>query len=588
MSATELHPELSGVAAEVPQTPSRYRNGALCAVLVALCMWVAWPVADMGLLDDWSYARTAQIYAQTGHFAYNGWATAILGWQIAWGALFIKVFGFSFTMLRVSMLPIAMATVFLFHQILVRFGVNSRNAVIGTLTLGLSPLFLPLADSFMTDIPGLLVILICIYCCQRAIASASTRSAILWLVLAAASNVAGGTVRQIAWLGTLVLVPTTGWMLRRRRGVLPVSLTLWAASVATIFVCMKWYARQPYSISESAFGLFATARLWALFFIPHDVGGSVLLSLLVLYPIVVPWLSTVRHLHAAAVRMLVFAFVICEALQYAFHMSLPWLRSNLILAEFAPHRSAGAQNPDRFLLPSWGSFVLAALVTVTGLLLLASIVQDRVRRAEAASTTGRPAHLAYALLLPYTISYFLLLCPRASVGFLFDRYLLGVMPVFIVWLLLFYQRRVGDRLPRASIACVAVLALLGIAGTHDWFAWQRARGAAIDEVLASGVAATDIQGGFEADGWTQIQHGHVNNRRIVTPSDAYVKPANLLYIPAECTSDFAEYTPAIHPVYSVGFNREPCFAPTEYPQVAYTRWLPPFHDTVSVQKLAVR
>ena len=588
VSAVPLRPGAAVTGVEATGHSRGYRNAALCAVLVAVCLWIAWPVSKMGFLDDWSYARTAQIYAQTGHFVYNGWATAMLGWQIVWGALFIKLFGFSFTILRVSMLPIAMATVFLFHQMLLRFGVSSRNAVIGTLTLGLSPLFLPLADSFMTDIPGLLVILICIYCCQRAIASGSTRSAILWLVLAAASNVGGGTVRQIAWLGALVVVPTTGWILRRRRGVLPVSVAMWAASVATIFGCMKWFARQPYSISESAFGLFATAKLWALFFIPRDVAGSGLLSLLVLYPIVVPWLSKARHLNAAAVRMLVFAFAICEALQYAFRMSLPWLRSNLILAEFAPHRSAGAQNPDRFLLPPWGSFVLGAVVTVTGLLLLANIVQDRARRSEAGATGKGPAQHAYELLLPYTISYFLLLCPRASVGFLFDRYLLGVMPVFIVWLLLYHQRRVADRLPRASIACLAVLALLGIAGTHDWFAWQRARGAAIDEVLASGVPATDIQGGFEADGWTQIQDGHLNNRRIVTPANAYVKPADGLHPSAECTSDFAEYTPAIRPVYAIGFDREPCFSPTKYPPVAYRRWLPPFQDTVSVQRLTVR
>src|SRR6185312_5966031 len=232
VSAVPLHAGVAVTGVAATNQSRGYRNAALCAILVAVCLWIAWPVSKMGFLDDWSYARTAQIYAQTGHFVYNGWATAMLGWQIVWGALFIKLFGFSFTILRVSMLPVAMATVFLFHQILLRFGVSSRNAVIGTLTLGLSPLFLPLADSFMTDIPGLLVILICIYCCQRAIGSTSTRNAILWLVLAAASNVAGGTVRQIAWLGALVVVPTTGWMLRRRRGVLPVSLTLWAASAA--------------------------------------------------------------------------------------------------------------------------------------------------------------------------------------------------------------------------------------------------------------------------------------------------------------------------------------------------------------------
>ncbi|HKO13800.1 MAG TPA: glycosyltransferase family 39 protein, partial [Acidobacteriaceae bacterium] len=201
MSTTLTSPDTVASTGQRPAPSIRYRNGLLCALLVAACLWVAWPVSNMGFLDDWSYAHIAKVFAANGHLIYDRWSTPMLGWQIVWGALFIKLFGFSFAILRVSMLPIAMATVFLFHQVLLRFGVTARNAVIGTLTLGLSPVFMPLADSFMTDIPGLLVILICIYFCQRAMESTRTRAAILWLVLAAGSNVLGGTVRQIAWLG---------------------------------------------------------------------------------------------------------------------------------------------------------------------------------------------------------------------------------------------------------------------------------------------------------------------------------------------------------------------------------------------------
>ena len=37
-------------------------------------------------LDDLSYLRTAFLFAQTGHFVYNGWTTAMLGAQIVWAA----------------------------------------------------------------------------------------------------------------------------------------------------------------------------------------------------------------------------------------------------------------------------------------------------------------------------------------------------------------------------------------------------------------------------------------------------------------------------------------------------------------------
>jgi hypothetical protein len=112
----------------------------------------------MGLMDDWSYIKTALVFSQTRNIVYNGWATAMLGWAIPWGALFIRLFGFSFTTVRLSTLPLALGSVFLFHASLRRFAVTPRNAILGALTLGLSPLFLPLAASYMTDVAGLFCI----------------------------------------------------------------------------------------------------------------------------------------------------------------------------------------------------------------------------------------------------------------------------------------------------------------------------------------------------------------------------------------------------------------------------------------------
>jgi hypothetical protein len=87
----------------------------------------------------------------------------MLGWQLLLGAIFIKLFGFSFFVLRAVTVLIATLTAFLFHRILVRCGINECNSSIGTLTLTLSPLFLPLTFSFMTDIGGFFVIILCQY-----------------------------------------------------------------------------------------------------------------------------------------------------------------------------------------------------------------------------------------------------------------------------------------------------------------------------------------------------------------------------------------------------------------------------------------
>jgi hypothetical protein len=196
--ATANAHKLHNAQASTESERSSTRNGLLCALIVATAVLLAYPVANMPFGDDFSYTKVALDFAHTGHFVYNGWDNPILGWLVPWGALFIKLFGFSFTAVRFSMLPIAMASVYLFHQILRRFGINPENAVLGALALGLSPLFLPLAATYMTDVPGLLVILVCVYMCQRAVTARTNTAALLWLCSAAVVNLAGGTVRQIA------------------------------------------------------------------------------------------------------------------------------------------------------------------------------------------------------------------------------------------------------------------------------------------------------------------------------------------------------------------------------------------------------
>ena len=65
---------------------------------------VAHPYAEVGISDDFSYIRIAQVLAQTGHIVYTGWVTPILGWQLYLAAIFINSFGFSFTTTRASIM----------------------------------------------------------------------------------------------------------------------------------------------------------------------------------------------------------------------------------------------------------------------------------------------------------------------------------------------------------------------------------------------------------------------------------------------------------------------------------------------------
>lgn len=127
----------------------------ICVVLTLVAIALTIPIAECGVNDDWSYTKTAFDLAQTGRLVYNGWAAAMLGAQAYWGALFVKLFGYSFLSVRLSTAPLAAGCAALLYSLHRRADLPPRIAVFGTLTITLSPLFVPWAASFMTDVPSL-------------------------------------------------------------------------------------------------------------------------------------------------------------------------------------------------------------------------------------------------------------------------------------------------------------------------------------------------------------------------------------------------------------------------------------------------
>ncbi|MGC9198743.1 MAG: glycosyltransferase family 39 protein [Acidobacteriaceae bacterium] len=239
------------------QLVRRFRIPALfCSLAVLVCALVSRPYAGMGIDDDCPYALMAQHLAKTGHIVYNGWATAMLGWQLYVGAAFIKLFGFSFTAVRMSTLLVAVVMAWLLQRTLALAGINERNATLGTLALVLSPLFLALSVTYMTDIFGLFAVVICLYGCLRALRASTDCATIAWLCFAVATNAALGTARQVAWLGILVVVPSALYVLGRRgawpkrQRVLFAGGGAAAAGALFIFACMRWFSRQPYTMPE--------------------------------------------------------------------------------------------------------------------------------------------------------------------------------------------------------------------------------------------------------------------------------------------------------------------------------------------------
>jgi hypothetical protein len=578
------------------------RNALFCVFTVLVCALLTNPVANMPFSDEFSYDKTALQFAYTGHIFYNGWATAMLGWLIPWGALFIKIFGFSFTVMRLSMLPIDAAAVYLFHQILRRFGINPRNAIFGTLAFALSPIFMPSALSFMTDVPGILIIFICLYMCQQAVKSSSDRAALVWLVSATVFNVAAGTVRQIAWLGALVMVPSTVWLLKQRRGIKTAGVVLWGLTFIAVVIFLHWFNSQPYSVPERVIWARIT---WITF--PHlaaQLVKMVLCLLLIILPISVAWLPTTRGLsHRAWLRIggVLAAFVAFELLAKAMGRMdtwlMPWLMYLLPEQSSLPPGIFGTP-PDGTL---WVRFSLSFFVIAVSIIALERELERKPRRSTKenelliAASHGASWHEIAWILGPFSLSYVLLLMPRGAFDLIQDRYMVGLVPCIVVVLLKLYQERIGLRLPAVSVGMLVFFAVYSVAGTHDFYAESRAQVRAIQMVENSGIPRKSIQAGFPSDGWVQIENGgHINEPRIKVPAGAY-NPKHFSKIHVGCRDGFTHFAPVIDPTYFILFPwfKNPtdppptwCFVRANFPPVHYTTWLPPFHESMYVEKQA--
>jgi len=566
-------------------------GAAVCAFIVPLCALVIWPVVELGVNDEWSYVKTVQILAQTGHIVYNGWATAMLGWQLYLGALFVKLFGFSFTAVRLSILPVAVATIYLTHRVLIRCGIDEWNAALGTLTLALSPLFVPLSVNFMTDVPGLFCIVLCLYACLRALQAETDNAALGWICFAAFSNAAGGTVRQIAWLGVLVMVPSTLWLLRRRPRILIVGLVAYFTSIVFISWAIRWFHYQPYSVPEHLIHGVLTLKTplraaWVLLYSIPEL-GFLLLPILLFFVPVVPLRDrrAVLLLAAGGLFWVIFAvFAISRGVNwqvpyYASYISVYGIMQNLDL----PHGVIPV-----VLTPSFR--VLITFLTALAMLSFIAVVALGARAGFQIAPQSSPGRriswreLA-TLLVPITFCYFVVLMPRASSWTVHDRYMLTPLVLVLIPVLLCYQELVRPRLPQAAVLPIAAYAAFAVVGAHDYFAKERASVIAIQELRSAGISVTSIDGGWEYNGWNQIElAGSTYAAEIpVLWGDSLMSSDKRSF--GVCDPILLERFPVLSPHYGLAFDAGDCLGPAGFAPVPYRTWLPPHQHAIYIVKI---
>jgi 4-amino-4-deoxy-L-arabinose transferase-like glycosyltransferase len=485
--------------------------GALVAVIS--------PLHDTPVQDDWDYARTVSIFLSTGLFQRSELAQATEAFTTLWGALFSKVLGFSFITLRLSTLTLSFLTVIIFFALLGELGFDAPWRVIGAATLMVSPLFVYLSFSFMTDVPALFWEIAALYLFLLALRREDARLALA----ASACACLAFLTRQ---LGLIIAIAAAAYYLfrapRARRWSFVAASLMLPLLVVAVYGWWKvfgggnnWADAEVTVVGTLAFLLDAQS--------PGVIVRRAVIYLMTLGFYLLPlWSAALAHLAAAlksfgrtkradkifaALGGLVFVATILRLGMRGEWM--PYLTDAVTRAGLRPYLAyfayqEGSRRPE--LLPRLDWIALTALTGLLGWALTVVAFEKTLR----APTTGRDPRLQ----LVYWTGLCLALPTLFFNGF-FERYALPFLPVVIV-LLLDATRHVRPS-PRLAVLGLAAMAVLSVALMKDFWGWMDNRWAAAQSLVRQGIPLQAIDGGYEWDGWNLYDESMAYVRRSHVP-----------------------------------------------------------------------
>ena len=559
---------------------------SLCVVVVAIATILVWPFANIGYGDDTAYAHVSLVLLRTGHLVYNGWESAFLIFHAYWGALIIRILGFSFVWLRLGTIPFSLAAVGLCYSLVRRAGLKPRQAVFVTLLFGLCPVYLPVAVSFMTDVPAIFFMFASLYSFARAEESAGELKSYGWMALGAAMGFIGGTGRQVVWLVPVIVLPYLAWARREQRAFRISAEAAWVIVLAGVKLTTSWFNHQLYTVfqppvfSELILVIkhpFAAVNITARLFMM-----LVLLTLPAAIPLILRS-SAETWRGPRGRKILVATLLLIVLLAIAVHpslASLPWVPSTLNWQGI----NGNAPLPDRPIVLIRPIRAVVAISVYVAACILAGEVWNVRRLAQ--SVSGSLMQISSRDFVLGSMSvvmvvYFGLLVVRASEFDIFDRYLLPVIPWAAAVLLLWFENDNPDatgmmrRAAPTAWTLLAILALYGIASAQDYWALAEARVIATRRLEAAGVSRNSIDAGFEYDAWTELMNtGQINSRWVRNPPGSY-------------NPNYSQ-TPSVVPKYRLEYLVTPETAPSEFGSVPYFSVLPPFHKLVRIDRVVKR
>ncbi|RMF03737.1 MAG: hypothetical protein D6772_01735 [Bacteroidetes bacterium] len=481
----------------------RWPLGILTVTVLGLLLLID-VSGDFPLNDDWQYAYGVQSLLETGQLAYRGVFSPIVLTQVGWAACFCTLTegAFSFDCLRwstLALLPLGLWGVLYLGR---GIGLSDRQLWVVGLVFVSCPLVLVLAASFMSDVP--------------------------FAVLATAATVAYWRFHETAawrYLWLSLLAATLAFYERQPGMILPVAFGMhyawqsgrksdWLITVAGaaygLFLLLSWelvvkpeLGLGPHMKSDM-YRYLGELRTQPLLFtkslLLRQLKNGVYLGLFSL-PLI-PWLRIrLRRREWALISLLSLGFVLLAHLAdkpfpFGGNIFYNWgLGPELLVDTYT--LGLTHHTPQ---MPQWLMDVLHFLATAAALTLIRTLYLRW-------TALSKPAKSYWRLWLIVALCYF----PLMAITSYYDRYVLW--PLWLLWpaLLTLVPAQTpvvqtNDTRRHFLSQFLAYLVLVSylfftVAATHDYFAWNRARWQALQQLTAQGITIDQMDAGYELNGW---------------------------------------------------------------------------------------
>lgn len=469
--------------------PDLWALSALSLLCVAISAFLGIH-GEFPLNDDWAYAEAVQHLIETGKLERVGWTWipmiphALVGWFIS------TLFGSSWESLRLSNVLMAWAGVLGTYALCRQVGLGSLPGFLAATVIAVNPMHVNLGHTFMTDVP---------------FATITTWSLVFFC--------RGLRKRAWVWIGLGILLAEAAVLSRQPGLAIPMAFVMVLIATGPAKALHLLVAAATIALT-----LFVHFEVPWLMMGPRDSGGlfgfssladSTLHSPYLLWNVGVNSLAHISYLGiflgVGVIALLTGPRVIDSwillsslvltglgigvILAYSHHLSLP-LGLNLINRfGLGPTTLHGEE-----VLPQTGAaiwWVLTVIGLFSGFVILAALLHAAWKQRH--KYLDRPDCLLLALI---PVIY---MPPILALSRSFDRYLLPMLPPLIAMLLLL-AKETRFKLMTRSIAQAAVLALMAVysvVGSRDYLEHHRCRWAALDQLVASGIDPSEIDGGFE-------------------------------------------------------------------------------------------